>query len=54
MQQRIFATRKPQRRAVRTAEHEAVSALPALHVPASGGEDLDELLASIDAVLSAE
>lgn len=50
MQQRIFATRKPQRRAVRAAEHETTSVFPAAHAPA-GGDDLDELLAAIDAVL---
>ena len=54
MQQRIFATRKPQRRAVRSAQDEAVSVFPALHVPAAGGDELDELLAAIDAVLAAE
>src|SRR5688572_9464222 len=51
MQQRIFATRKPQRRAVRTAECEAMTAFPAVHAPAGAGDDLDELLAAIDAVL---
>lgn len=50
MQQRIFATRKPERRAVRTAQHDVVSVFPAAQAPA-GGDDLDELLAAIDAVL---
>ena len=52
MQQRIFAQPKLQRRAARTAEYEATSVIPARQTPAAGpSDDLDELLATIDAVL---
>ena len=53
MQQRIFSTRKPQRRAVRAAEHEAAPLFPALQARAGGDNDgdVDEVLAAIDAVL---
>lgn len=51
MQQRIFMERKPQRRANRTAECHLAPVFPPVYAPAGDNDDLDELLATIEAVL---
>lgn len=48
---RIFCERKPQRRTTRPAQDDVASALPRA-IPAGNNDDLDDLLANIDALLA--